>query len=76
MIDTYLHNLVALAIAKAPSVTKYDLSSLRFWRCGAAPIGPATAAAVLERTGIPLCGGYGTFSDLCTKTHLHLHNQG
>ncbi|RKP27641.1 hypothetical protein SYNPS1DRAFT_32405 [Syncephalis pseudoplumigaleata] len=48
----YVAPPVCLALAKDPLVDRHDLSSLREVLSGAAPLGPALAAAVRTRLGI------------------------
>jgi acyl-CoA synthetase (AMP-forming)/AMP-acid ligase II len=50
---------VLLALAKHPVVDRYDLSSLRFIGCGAAPAGPELEQAVADRLGCVVGQGYG-----------------
>jgi acyl-CoA synthetase (AMP-forming)/AMP-acid ligase II len=50
---------VALALARHPMVDSFDLSSLRWLGCGAAPLDPATERACAERLGCVFGQGYG-----------------
>jgi acyl-CoA synthetase (AMP-forming)/AMP-acid ligase II len=50
---------VVLALAKHPAVDRYDLSSLRWIGCGAAPLGAAGQEACARRLGRPVVQGYG-----------------
>jgi len=50
---------LVLALAKHPSVERYDLSSLRWLACGAAPLGAQLQQACAERLGCPVLQGYG-----------------
>ncbi|KAI5301413.1 hypothetical protein KEM55_001749, partial [Ascosphaera atra] len=50
---------ILLALAKHPSVSKYDLSSLRMLNSGAAPLKAELAKEVAARTGVPVKQGYG-----------------
>jgi acyl-CoA synthetase (AMP-forming)/AMP-acid ligase II len=50
---------IAVALAKAPVVDAYDLSSLRSILAGAAPLDGDVQAALEERLGIPIIQGYG-----------------
>jgi acyl-CoA synthetase (AMP-forming)/AMP-acid ligase II len=50
---------IALALARHPAVERYDLSSLRFVGCGAAPLGPESQRACAERLGCAVEQGYG-----------------
>jgi acyl-CoA synthetase (AMP-forming)/AMP-acid ligase II len=47
------------ALAKHPAVDNYDLSSLRFVGCGAAPLGAGVQQACAERIGCQVVQGYG-----------------
>jgi long-chain acyl-CoA synthetase len=46
-------------IADWPNVEEYDLSSVRFNQCGAAPVPPPLARRFEERTGITVMTSYG-----------------
>ncbi|KAI8632316.1 hypothetical protein F5Y19DRAFT_420605 [Xylariaceae sp. FL1651] len=50
---------VALALAKHPAVSKYDLSSMKFMHSGAAPLGRDLVEMVWNRLTIPIMQGYG-----------------
>ncbi len=50
---------VLIALAKHPAVDRYDLSSLRWIGCGAAPAGPDLEQAVADRLGCVVGQGYG-----------------
>ena len=50
---------VLIALAKHPAVDRYDLSSLRWIGCGAAPAGPELEQAVADRIGCVVGQGYG-----------------
>jgi acyl-CoA synthetase (AMP-forming)/AMP-acid ligase II len=50
---------VALALARHPAVDRYDLSSLRFIGCGAAPLGKEIEEACEARLGCGFHQGYG-----------------
>jgi acyl-CoA synthetase (AMP-forming)/AMP-acid ligase II len=50
---------IALALARHPAVDRFDLSSLRFLMCGAAPLGPELVGEVEERLGCIVSQGYG-----------------
>ena len=47
------------ALAKHPAVDQYDLSSLRWLGCGAAPLGAERQLACAQRIGCPVGQGYG-----------------
>ena len=51
--------LVAKLLAAAPDVEQFDLSSLEFMICGAAPLTDEVGAAVARRLGCTLAQGYG-----------------
>ena len=50
---------IVLALAKHPAVDRYDLSSLRWVGCGAAPLGGELQQACARRLGCPVVQGYG-----------------
>jgi len=50
---------IVLALAKHPSVDRYDLSSLRVLTSGAAPLGREIARAAARRIGCRIKQGYG-----------------
>jgi acyl-CoA synthetase (AMP-forming)/AMP-acid ligase II len=50
---------IALALARHPVVDRYDLSSLRFVGCGAAPLGAEVERECAERLGCLFHQGYG-----------------
>jgi acyl-CoA synthetase (AMP-forming)/AMP-acid ligase II len=50
---------IVLALAKHPAVDRYDLSSLRWLACGAAPLGAELQQACAQRLGRPVLQGYG-----------------
>jgi acyl-CoA synthetase (AMP-forming)/AMP-acid ligase II len=50
---------IALALARHPVVDRYDLSSLRFVGCGAAPLGAEIERECAERLGCLFHQGYG-----------------
>jgi acyl-CoA synthetase (AMP-forming)/AMP-acid ligase II len=50
---------ILLALAKHPAVDRYDLSSIRWIGCGAAPAGPELEQAVADRLGCIVGQGYG-----------------
>jgi acyl-CoA synthetase (AMP-forming)/AMP-acid ligase II len=50
---------VLLALAKHPAVDDYDLSSLQWIGCGAAPLGAEVEQAVADRLGCVVAQGYG-----------------
>jgi acyl-CoA synthetase (AMP-forming)/AMP-acid ligase II len=50
---------IVFALAHAPIVDEYDLSSLRLVACGAAPLDEASALRAGERIGCPVRQGFG-----------------
>jgi acyl-CoA synthetase (AMP-forming)/AMP-acid ligase II len=50
---------IALALARHPVVEHFELSSLRFVGCGAAPLGIEAQRACAQRLGCPVEQGYG-----------------
>ena len=50
---------IALALARHPAVSRYDLSSLRLVGCGAAPLGKEIEVECEERLGCLVFQGYG-----------------
>ena len=50
---------IVLALAKHPAVDDYDLSSLRWLACGAAPLGAELQQACAQRLDRPVLQGYG-----------------
>ena len=50
---------IVLALAKHPAVDQYDLSSLQWLGCGAAPLGAELQQACAQRIGCPVGQGYG-----------------
>ncbi len=50
---------VLAVVADWPKVEEYDLRSVRFNQCGAAPVPPPSARRFEERTGIPVMTSYG-----------------
>ncbi|KAK5111385.1 hypothetical protein LTR85_012159 [Meristemomyces frigidus] len=55
----YIVPPVALALAKAPVVAQFNLSSLRFMHSSAAPTPKEIIVAVNDRLGVPVRQGYG-----------------
>ncbi|MBC2744518.1 MAG: long-chain-fatty-acid--CoA ligase, partial [Desulfosarcina sp.] len=51
-----------------PTRQKYDLSSLQFGICGAAPLTEATMKTFQETFGIPIVEGYGLTEATCVST--------
>ncbi len=50
---------IILGLSMHPEVDRHDLSSVRFFFTGAAPLAPAPARRLTERTKIPVIQGYG-----------------
>jgi len=50
---------IVLALAKHPSVDKYNLSTLKYIASGAAPLDGAVQQAVASRPNVPVLQGYG-----------------
>ncbi|MFJ3900239.1 AMP-binding protein [Streptomyces sp. NPDC090025] len=66
----YVAPPIVLALAKHPAVADYDLSSLRYIVCSAAPLDSALAAACSARLGLPpVLQAYG-MTELSPATHL------
>lgn len=59
---------IALLLAKHPSVTNYDLSSVRMSNSGAAPLTREVQEAVYKRCGLRIKQGYG-LSETSPTTH-------
>ncbi|MFJ8623112.1 4-coumarate--CoA ligase family protein [Kitasatospora sp. NPDC093550] len=61
---------IALALAKHPAVDRFDLSSVEYLLCAAAPLDRELAAACARRLGLPhLLQGYG-MTELSPVTHV------
>ncbi|MFJ2192984.1 4-coumarate--CoA ligase family protein [Kitasatospora sp. NPDC087861] len=61
---------IALALAKHPAVERFDLSSVEYLLCAAAPLDPELAAACARRLGLPhLLQGYG-MTELSPVSHV------
>ncbi|MFD0372742.1 4-coumarate--CoA ligase family protein [Streptomyces sp. NPDC127114] len=66
----YVAPPIVLALAKHPAVADYDLSSLRYIVCSAAPLDAALAEACSARLGLPpVLQAYG-MTELSPATHL------
>ncbi|MDP9321125.1 MAG: long-chain-fatty-acid--CoA ligase [Chloroflexota bacterium] len=61
---------IVLGLAAHPEVDKHDLSSVRFFFSGAAPLAPEPARRMIERTGKPLIQGYG-LTETSPVTHVN-----
>jgi acyl-CoA synthetase (AMP-forming)/AMP-acid ligase II len=60
---------IVLALAKHPAVDDFDLSSLEWMLCGAAPLDAALATTCAERLDIPVVQGYG-LTETSPVTHV------
>jgi acyl-CoA synthetase (AMP-forming)/AMP-acid ligase II len=60
---------IALALAKHPAVDRYELSSLRAIKCGAAPLGAELVERISERLGCFVAQGYG-LTETSPVTHV------
>ncbi|KUJ53725.1 4-coumarate--CoA ligase family protein [Streptomyces sp. MI02-2A] len=66
----YVAPPIVLALAKHPTVARYDLSSLKYIISAAAPLDASLAVACAERLGLPPIGqGYG-MTELSPCTHV------
>ena len=59
---------IVLALAKNPTVARYDLSSLRAVFSGAAPLSAAVAQTAVDRMGCDVLQGYG-LTEMSPVTH-------
>jgi acyl-CoA synthetase (AMP-forming)/AMP-acid ligase II len=50
---------IFILLAKDPSISKYDLTSIRFFWSGAAPLSKELSDAVAERLNVGVIQGYG-----------------
>jgi len=57
---------VVLALARHPAVADYDLSSLQWLACGAAPLGADLQRECMARLGIPVVQGFGMTEAVAT----------
>ena len=64
---------LVLGLAAHPEVDKHDLSSVRFFFSGAAPLAPEPARKMVARTGIPIIQGYG-LTETSPVTHANPHD--
>ena len=55
-----------LALARHPAVAEYDLSSLNWLACGAAPLGADLQRECMARLGIPVVQGFGMTEAVAT----------
>lgn len=66
----YVAPPIVLALAKHPSVARYDLSSLKYVISAAAPLDAALAAACADRLGLPPLGQAYGMTELSPGTHV------
>lgn len=66
----YVAPPVVLALAKHPAVAQYDLSSLEYIICSAAPLDAELAAACSKRLGLPPIGQAYGMTELSPGTHV------
>ncbi|WP_432186145.1 4-coumarate--CoA ligase family protein [Streptomyces sp. Tue6028] len=66
----YVAPPIVLALAKHPAVAQYDLSSLKYIICSAAPLDAALAAACSRRLGLPPVGQAYGMTELSPGTHV------
>ena len=61
---------IVLGLAAHPEVDRHDLSSVRFFFSGAAPLAPEPARRLAKRTHIPIIQGYG-LTETSPVTHAN-----
>ncbi|MET9897841.1 4-coumarate--CoA ligase family protein [Streptomyces sp. NPDC006446] len=66
----YVAPPIVLALAKHPAVAAYDLSSLEYIICSAAPLDASLAAACSARLGLPPVGQAYGMTELSPGTHV------
>ncbi|MFF3613660.1 4-coumarate--CoA ligase family protein [Streptomyces sp. NPDC002580] len=66
----YVAPPIVLALAKHPAVAEYDLSSLKYIICSAAPLDATLAAACSARLGLPPVGQAYGMTELSPGTHV------
>ncbi len=65
---------VILALARHPAVAHYDLSSLRWVACGAAPLGADLQRECMGRLGVPVPQGFGMTEAVATIAADPIHS--
>ncbi|MFK4223978.1 4-coumarate--CoA ligase family protein [Streptomyces sp. NPDC019890] len=66
----YVAPPIVLALAKHPAVAQYDLGSLSYIICSAAPLDASLAAACSRRLGLPPIGQAYGMTELSPGTHV------
>ena len=61
---------IVLGLAMSPEPEKHDLSSIRFFFSGAAPLAPEPARRMIQRLGKPILQGYG-LTETSPVTHAN-----
>ena len=61
---------IVLGLAMSPEVEKHDMSSVRFFFSGAAPLAPDPARRMIARLGKPIIQGYG-LTETSPVTHAN-----
>jgi len=61
---------IVLGLAAHPEVDRHDLSSVRFFFSGAAPLAPDPARRMIQRVGKPIIQGYG-LTETSPVTHAN-----
>jgi long-chain acyl-CoA synthetase len=61
---------IVLGLAMSPEVERHDLSSVRFFFTGAAPLAPDPARRMMQRIGKPIIQGYG-LTETSPVTHAN-----
>jgi 4-coumarate--CoA ligase len=65
--------ILALLLAKRPIVENYDLSSVRLFSSGAAPLSKELVEAVVSRIGVGVRQGYG-MTEMSPTSHVLRYN--
>lgn len=69
---TFIVPPIALALLKHPFVAKYNLSSLRYIACGAAPLSPEVHKGILEKFPLQMINGWGMTECFSTGSRVPL----